>query len=347
MAFTLDAPPRMAALPFDAVIDVRAPAEFAEDHLPGAINLPVLSDAERARVGTIYVREDRFRARVVGAALVARNAADHIDRALADKPGGWKPLIYCWRGGQRSGSFAAILSQIGWRVAVLDGGYRAYRRQISAMLYDAPLGLRPVLIDGGTGTAKTRLLHGLAARGAQVIDLEALANHRGSNFGARPGGQPTQKMFESRLAATLLDLDPDRTTYLEAESTAIGRILLPPSIWAAMRAAPTIRVSAPMAARGRHLTTAYPDLTQDGDALAARIDAMRPYQPRDRIEAWHALAADGRHATLAEGLIEHHYDPAYSRSRPPRPVALSLDLPDLGTPELDAAVDRILAAAGR
>ena len=345
MAFTLDAPPR--ALPFDDVIDVRAPAEFAEDHLPGALNLPVLTDAERAEVGTIYTRESRFRARKVGAALVARNAARHIEGPLADRPGGWRPLVYCWRGGQRSGSFASILGQIGWRVEVLEGGYRSYRRQISAMLYDRPLPVRPVLIDGGTGHGKTRLLALLAARGAQVVDLEALANHRGSNFGARPGGQPSQKMFESRLASALLAVDPDRPLYLEAESALIGGLRLPPALWAAMKTAPTVRLEAPIAARGRFLVAAYPDLVEGADRLAARIDALRPYQGRERVEAWHALARDGRFAELGEGLIEAHYDPAYARGRPPRPVAATIHLPDLRDGDLEAAADRVIEATGR
>ena len=329
MAFTLDQVPRQGALPFDDVIDVRAPAEFAEDHMPGAISLPVLSDAERAEVGTIYVREDRFLARKVGAALVARNAAAHLQGPLSDRDGGWRPLVYCWRGGQRSGSFASILAQVGWRVDVLEGGYRSYRRAVSAMLYDRPLGLRPVLVDGLTGTGKTRLLHLLAAQGAQVVDLEGLAAHRGSNFGALPGGQPSQKMFESRLAQALLACDPARPVWMEAESSAIGAIRLPPSLWAAMADAPTVALEARPEARGRFLTEAYPDLLEDADALAARIDALRPYQGHERVDAWHALAREGRHAELAEGLAVHHYDPAYRRGRKRRRVLETVALPGL------------------
>ena len=345
MSFTLTAPPR--TLPFDEVIDVRAPTEFAEDHLPGAINLAVLSDAERARVGTIYVREDRFRARKIGAALVARNAAAHIEGPLADRGGGWRPLVYCWRGGQRSSSFASILAQIGWRVEVLDGGYRAYRRQVSAMLYEKPLDLAPVLIDGGTGTGKTRLLHHLVQAGAQVIDLEAMANHRGSNFGARADEQPSQKMFESRLAAALLATDPARPTYLEAESAAIGTLRLPPSLWAAMKAAPVARIEAPLPARARFLTTAYPDMVSDAPRLEARIDTLRPYQPRERIEAWHALAREGRYSDLAEALIAHHYDPSYARGRPARPVTATLALPDLTEADLETAAAQIVETMGQ
>src|SRR6056297_789826 len=116
----------LQALSFDTIIDVRSPSEFAEDHMHGAINLPVLSDAERAQVGTIYVQQDAFLARKIGAALVSRNAASHLEGPLADMGGGWRPLVYCWRGGQRSGAFATILDQVGWRVQVLEGGYQTY-----------------------------------------------------------------------------------------------------------------------------------------------------------------------------------------------------------------------------
>ena len=204
---TLTALPGLGTLDVDDIIDVRAPSEFAEDHIPGAINLPALTDEERARVGTIYVQQDRFLARKIGAALVSRNVAAHLEGPLADRDGGWRPMIYCWRGGQRSGSVGIIFDQIGWRVTVLEGGYKAYRRLVVEMLYDRSLGLRIVLIDGGTGTGKTQLLHHLAKGGAQVVDLEGLANHRGSNFGGWSDGQPAQKMFESRLAEALIGLD--------------------------------------------------------------------------------------------------------------------------------------------
>jgi tRNA 2-selenouridine synthase len=337
-----------APLPFDEVIDVRSPSEFAEDHVPGAINLPVLSDAERARVGTIYVRESRFLARKVGAALVSRNAAAHLEGPLADRDGGWRPLVYCWRGGQRSGSFATILAQVGWRVEVLDGGYRSYRRLVSAMLYEDALDLDIVVIDGGTGTGKTELLGALAAGGAQVLDLEGLANHRGSNFGGRTGGQPAQKGFESALARALIGFDRDRPVYLEAESSAIGSLRLPPSLWKAMGAARVVTLTAETAARGRFLTTTYPDLTADAELLARRIDSLRPYHARDRVEGWHALAAEGRHADLAAELIAAHYDPRYRRpARAPGQVLGEVAMGALGPADLDRAAAEVKALALR
>ncbi|MCK0167197.1 tRNA 2-selenouridine(34) synthase MnmH [Jannaschia sp. S6380] len=336
----------LTGLPFDEIIDVRAPAEFAEDHIPGAVNLPVLSDAERARVGTLYVREDRFLARKVGAALVARNAALHIEGPLADRDGGWRPLVYCWRGGQRSNSFATILSQIGWRVDVVEGGYRSYRRLVAARLYEDALPHRLILIDGGTGTGKTELLHVIRRAGGQVVDLEGLANHRGSNFGGLADPQPSQKMFESRLVHALDRLDDRQPIFLEAESNAIGRVRLPPALWSAMATAEVIRLQAPAAARGRFLTTTYPDLTADPDLLARRIDSLRPYHARDVIDEWHALARGGQHAELAADLIARHYDPRYRNHGKDRTELGRIELRDMSPADLARAADRAIAMAG-
>ena len=236
MPLTFDSLSAIHAAPFDTLIDVRSPAEYAEDHIPGAISLPVLSDAERARVGTIYTQQSAFRARKIGAALVARNAAKHIEGPLADHDGGWRPLVYCWRGGQRSGSFASILAQIGWRAETVAGGYRTYRRLVVRAMHEAPLPHRLVLLDGNTGTAKTELLGLLAARGVQVVDLEGLAAHRGSLFGAVARAQPSQKAFEGALAAAFDSLDTARPVVVEAESSKVGEVLVPPSVWAAKRA---------------------------------------------------------------------------------------------------------------
>ncbi len=299
---------------FDTIIDVRSPSEHAEDHLPGAISLPVMSDAERARVGTIYKQVSPFDARRIGAALVARNAARHLEEALADKPGGWRPLVYCWRGGQRSGSFATILGQIGWRVERLAGGYKSWRRLVIDALYDAPFPCPVVLLDGNTGSAKTELLNLLPAHGVQVLDLEGLAHHRGSLFGAM-GPQPGQRAFEGRLAHLVAELDPARPVVIEAESSAIGACRLPPRLWQAMAAAPHLVIEAPRAERARYLARAYADMTADPARLAATIDRLRPYQPAGRIAEWQAMAGAGAFEALAEGLMEWHYDPRYNRHR--------------------------------
>lgn len=315
MLRTLASLAEVAALDHDAVIDVRSPSEYAEDHLPGAINLPVLDDAERARVGTIYKQQSPFLARKVGAALVARNAARHLEGPLADLSGAWRPLLYCWRGGQRSGSFATILAQVGWRVELVDGGYKSWRRLVVEMLHDRPVPSPVVVLDGNTGSAKTELLALLAARGLQVIDLEGLANHRGSLFGAMPGGQPSQKAFEGRLAMALATLDPARPVVVEAESSKVGDIALPKQLWAAMAEAPRIHVAAPAEARAAYLARAYADLAGDRARLAAVIESLRPLHLAEVVDTWLALAAEGAFAPLAAGLMAHHYDPRYEKHR--------------------------------
>lgn len=288
MAITLTSLSDLAAHGFDDIIDVRAPAEYAEDHLPGAISLPVLDDAQRAEVGTIYKQVNPFTARKLGAALVAANAARHLQGPLADKPGGWRPLVYCWRGGQRSGSFAMILGQIGWRVETIAGGYKAWRALVVKALYDTPFPCKVVVLDGNTGSAKTEVLGLLAARGVQVLDLEGLARHRGSLFGGL-GPQPSQKAFDCALAMAMSRLDPGRAVVIEAESSKVGECRLPPEIWKAMQRAPRVAIAAPLSARAEYLTRAYGDLIADTEALAAVIDRLRPAHAAERIAEWQAM----------------------------------------------------------
>ena len=300
---------------FDTVIDVRSPAEYAEDHIPGAINLPALSNDQRAEVGTLYKQVSAFDARKVGAAMVARNVADHVDGPLSQFDGAWQPLVYCWRGGQRSGSFASILQQIGWRADTIKGGYQTYRRLVHDALYVDPMPHRLILLDGYTGTAKTALLHLLADRGVQILDLEGLAAHRGSLLGGVAGGQPAQKGFESALAQALMALDPARPTIVEAESSKIGRIVLPKQLWAAMTAAPRIEVAAPLPARAEFLTQAYADIIADPARLRARLQPIRNLRGHDVVNGWEALLDAGDFNALATALMDQHYDAAYARSR--------------------------------
>jgi len=314
MAVTLTSLTDLAGFGFDDIIDARAPAEYAEDHLPGAISLPVLSDAQRAEVGTIYKQVNPFVAKKLGAALVARNVADHLLGPLANKPGGWRPLVYCWRGGQRSGSFALILSQIGWRVEVLKGGYKAWRGLVVREVYDTPVRAPMVVLDGNTGTGKTEILNLLPAHGVQVIDLEGLANHRGSLFGAM-GPQPSQKAFEGRLAQALAALDPTRPVVVEAESSKIGQCRLPPEIWKAMTKAPRVALTAPALDRARYLTRAYADMTADPARLATVIDLLKPLHPQEVIASWQAMAATANFCDLTESLMTRHYDPRYAKHR--------------------------------
>ncbi len=300
---------------FDSLIDVRSPAEFAEDHIPGAINLPALSNDQRAEVGTIYKQVSPFDARKVGAAMVARNVADHLDGPLAVKDGGWQPLVYCWRGGQRSGSFASILSQIGWRAETVEGGYQSFRRMVHTAVSVEPLPHRLILLDGNTGAGKTAILQRLATKGLQVLDLERLAGHRGSLLGALSDDQPSQKRFESQLAITLCGFDPQRPVIVEAESAKIGRINLPKQLWVAMIAAPRIVVQAPISQRAQFLSEAYGDIIAQPEELATRLLPLRYIRGHDMVDEWLSLLDEGAYRKLAERLIADHYDPAYNKSR--------------------------------
>ena len=341
MAVVLNSLSDVLALDFDDIIDVRAPAEWAEDHMPGAISLPVLDDAERARVGTIYKQVSPFSARKIGAALVAKNAALHLEGPLADKPGGWRPLVYCWRGGQRSGSFASILSQIGWRVETVAGGYKSWRRLVVDALYNDAFRYRLVVLDGNTGSAKTEVLNLLPARGVQVIDLEGLANHRGSLFGSM-GAQPSQKAFEGRLALALARLDPARPVVVEAESAKVGECRLPPKLWRAMVAAPRVAIEAPRAARAGYLLRAYADLVADVARLDGVVASLALAHPREVIAAWRAMVAAGDFLSLAEELMARHYDPRYGKHRARMAVPVTEVAVD-GLDDLAGLADRVAA----
>lgn len=345
MAYCFHDLPRLAAAGFDTIIDVRSPAEFAEDHLPGAVSMPVLSDAERAHVGTIYVQDSPFKARKIGAALVARNAARHIETHLMGHDGGWRPLVYCWRGGQRSGSFASILSQIGWRAQVLEGGYRTWRRHVVGQLYDAVLPHRLVRLDGLTGTAKTEVLNHVAGLGGQVVDLEGLAQHRGSILGDVMGAQPAQKGFETALVCAFSQLDPARPVLIEAESARIGRLRLPPALWGAMRAAPKIMLEAPIAARARYLAEVYADLMADPADLARRLNGLRSFVGHAAVDRWLELLGTGAAEALAQDLIAAHYDPAYGRVRGAEEslVIATIDAGDLTEAAQAAAARAVMA----
>lgn len=315
MSLTFSSLAEMLAHGHDTVIDVRSPAEYAEDHVPGAINLPVLDDEERAEVGTIYVQDSPFKARKLGAALVFRNAANHIEQHLSHHEGAWRPLVYCWRGGQRSGSFTWMLQQIGWRAHVVQGGYQAYRRMVHRALYEDTLSHRLVLLDGFTGTAKTEILKVVARQGGQVLDLEGMAGHRGSLLGEMPGGQPSQKALESRIACALAGFDPARPVLVEAEANKIGARNIPPSVWEAMKQAPRLDVEAGFETRCAYLLRAYEDILANGAKMSAKLDQLRAHRSNALVNHWQALIAEGDKAALTASLMRDHYDPAYQKAR--------------------------------
>ncbi len=300
---------------YDSIIDVRSESEYALDHIPGAINCPVLNDAQRIEVGTLYKQTSAFEAKKVGAALVAENIALHLQQKFRDQSRDWKPLIYCWRGGNRSGAMAHIFAKIGWPVHQLDGGYKEYRRFITQQIDQQAQALSFQVICGPTGSGKSRLLQTLAAQGAQVLDLEKLAAHRGSVLGHLPTeSQPTQKMFESRIWQTLRHYVADRPVYVESESKKIGNCRVPELLMEKMRASPCIALELSAESRVQLLMEDYAHFVQQPHLLSVQLDHLLTLHGREKIKRWHAMAKSGDLTNLVHELLTEHYDPAYLRS---------------------------------
>lgn len=333
--------------PYDVVIDVRSPSEYADDHLPNSINLPVLSDQQRHEVGLAHKEQGAFAGSRLGAPMVSANIASLMQTHLADKPRDWKPLVYCWRGGQRSNSLATVLARVGWHTDLLEGGYRAYRRAVIQYLEQAPnFDFR--VVTGRTGSAKSRLLQTLNQQGEQVLDLEALAQHKGSVLGDLPNEpQPSQRLFESRLAAVIAKFDTTRPVYVESESKKVGKVHIPDLLMLNIRAGQVIRVNASVQWRAEFLLNDYDYFVKDQTLLFAQLDCLVPLHGHDKINAWKELAIQGEWANFVQALLSEHYDPAYDRAigknyREPPYVAVTLQGPLQQT--LSLAADAIKAS---
>ena len=299
---------------FDEIIDVRSEDEFAEDHIPGAVNLPVLNNAERVEVGTVYKQVSSFDDKKIGAGLVSANIARHLQQ-LQDRPREWRPLVYCWSGGGRSGALAHVLAQIGWRVGRLDGGYKAYRRAVIDDLQVLPAQFDWRVVCGMTGTGKSRLLRALREHGAQVLDLEELAAHRGSVLGNLPDApQPPQKLFESRVWYALRQFDPARPVFVESESKKIGNLRVPEKLIETMWQSICVVIDAAMPVRVALLKEEYAHFLGDAKLLNTQLDCLRPLHGNAVIDAWQQLGSTGAWDQLTEDLLVRHYDPAYTRA---------------------------------
>jgi tRNA 2-selenouridine synthase len=333
---------------FDTIVDARSPAEYADDRIPGAENWPSLDDDERKAVGTEYVQVSAFDARKHGAALVARRIAEHLEAHVAAKPPGWRPLVYCWRGGKRSGTLAWFLDQIGFRTHVLAGGYKAFRGAVMEALQTLPAQFDFVVICGRTGSGKTRLLGALHEAGAQVLDLEQLARHRGSVLGAWPGEpQPTQKAFDTRVWHALASFDAAQPVYVESESAKVGNLRVPPELLTRMREhGRCVVVEMPDEARVRLLLEDYAHLAADAAAFNRLLDALIELRGRAAVAAWQQSAREGRWAEVFASLMTTHYDPIYLRSIERNfagfDTALRLELIDGSAATLARAASRLL-----
>jgi len=336
---------------FDTLIDARSPAEFAEDHLPGAINCPVLDDEERAIVGTIYVQQSAFEARRVGGAFVAANLARHLRERFADKPQSWRPLVYCWRGGMRSGSMVQWLRLVGWDAQQLAGGYKAFRRHVIDQLAAQVPRMQIRAIVGATGSAKTRILHALAAQGAQVLDLEGMARHKGSLLGSLPGvEQPSQKHFETQIWSALHGMDLAQPIYVEGESARIGRLSVPPLLVQQLRGAPCVEIDASPEERLAYLLRDYAYLGDQPDALAERLAVLTEMHGHETVQRWQAWARAHELAPLFDELMRQHYDPHYGRSQARNfrqwAARARIAAGDLGDAGIEAIATAILKSPG-
>jgi tRNA 2-selenouridine synthase len=301
---------------YDTIIDARSEDEFALDHLPGAVNWPTLNNAQRHEVGTVYKQVSSFDARKMGAAMAARNIASHIQSRAMDKPRSWKPLLYCWRGGQRSGSLALVLDQIGFRVGIVQGGYKAFRAAVVADTERLVALFDYQVVCGTTGSGKTRLLQSLARAGAQVLDLEALANHRSSVLGAIPGvAQPSQKAFDTLVWDVLRRFNPERPVFVESESRKVGNVAVPQALMDAMRQRGNcLNLELNDTERVALLMEDYDFFVRDTESFCTRLDALVEIRGKAVIQDWKSAVQSGDLRSVVQDLLTTHYDPVYRQS---------------------------------
>ena len=301
------------SIKYDTIIDVRSPSEYEIDHIVGAINCPILYDDERQKVGTIYKQISSFKAKIIGSSLSAKNIASHIEKEFLEKKGSWKPLIYCWRGGQRSKAFSIVLSEVGWRTYQLSGGYKEYRNDIIKYLDNVGIKLKIILISGKTGSAKTKILHSIRDQGAQILDLEGLARHKGSLLGAIPNlKQPSQKLFESLLFYEINKLNLKKNIFIEAESSKVGNVHIPKSIWSNMILSKRIEVVADVNTRAKFLIDDYHYMCKNPILIEPMIKGLKSRLSNDLIDSWKKLIDKKKWFELTKSFLENHYDSSYS-----------------------------------
>ena len=300
------------ALPYP-VLDVRAPIEFAQGHVPGALNLPLFTDEERARIGTTYKQLSQERAVHLGLEFFGPKMSTLVKQAQKLVPGK-EVRLHCWRGGMRSGAVLWLLELAGFRVHLLDHGYKDYRRAVLAS-FAGPRQWR--VLGGLTGSGKTDVLHALAARGERMLDLEGIAHHKGSAFGAigQPA-QPTQEQFENNLAAALARLPTDAPIWVEDESRQIGRLTSPPALFAQLMAAPRFVLEVPRPARVAKLAAEYG--AEDPALLTEAIERLRKRLGGLATQQAQAAAAAGDFPRMVE-LVLDYYDKTYTYGLAPRP----------------------------
>lgn len=327
--------PMSTSLPIDPflntpgiVLDVRSPAEYAQGHLPGAINFPLFDDEERAMVGICYKHQGRDEAVELGFAIAAPKFADFIAQAKYLAPDR-QVRMYCWRGGMRSGALAWVLEMAGFHVSLLIGGYKSFRRWAHEIFQKTR---NIVMLGGMTGTGKTAVLQALGAQGEQILDLEDLASHRGSSYGALGlPPQPTNEQFENRLAISWAKLDPKRTVWIEAESKRIGLCRIPEEIFQQMERSPVLELIRSRAERLTWLVEIYGfadirDLVTATERIRKRLGGLRTQQAVELLKQGKLYEAFD--------IILDYYDKTYQYDLERRQVPMyPIDIEGLNTDE--------------
>jgi tRNA 2-selenouridine synthase len=325
-------------------IDARSPAEFAAATIPGALNVPILNDAERAEVGTLYKHQGKQVARRRGVEIVAPKIPEMIERITAARPAGVPMVVvFCWRGGMRSRALTQFLDLAGIPARQMIGGHKAFRQHVIDF-FDQGLWGRILVLRGLTGVGKTRALEQLGGAGYPVIDLEGLANHRGSafgNLGLPP--QPTQKMFEAKLWDQLRLVTLDDYVLVEGESRHIGRIILPLKVHQAMQCEISVWLNASLATRTRNILEDYPALDRLKSGFIRPIEALRERLGKQTIAEFLTLLDAGEWETLVQELMARYYDPLYRHTLPEQRIEVDFDDQEIGISTLQAAIAEILA----
>ena len=327
----------------DQVIDVRSPKEFETDHIPGALNLYVLSDNQHEIVGRTY-KKSPFEAKKLGSSYVFANISRHLDYVLRHKPKEFHPLFYCARGGQRSKSFATICAEVGWQCSILEGGYKRYRSQVLSNLETLSEKLKIIIISGRTGTGKTRILEELSRRGENIIDLEHLARHRGSLLGSLPGvQQPQQKLFETSLCNKIMTLELEHPVFIEAESSKIGNVQIPKPLWRAMQNSPQILIKSDRPRRADYLLKNYVSLKKNPEGLFQLFRLLEKSGLNSVSKKCRKFITEQDWVSLANALLQSHYDKRYDRSinNNERQIIKEFQLPELNTKSFRSVAEKI------
>ncbi|TSA25510.1 MAG: tRNA 2-selenouridine(34) synthase MnmH [Bacteroidetes bacterium] len=305
MPVTLDPSDFLAASDSLPVVDVRSPAEYQQGHIPGAINIPLFNDQERAEVGTHFVQSGRAEAILRGLDITLPKTGKLL-KSIREQASGNNLLVYCWRGGLRSLTMAWLFETNGYQVSLLEGGYKAYRRYIRNRL---ALPARVVVLGGYTGSGKTEVLNQLAVKGEQVIDLEQLASHRGSAFGGiGMPVQPTSEQFENTLYDRWRTLDPEKFIWLEDESRMIGQVTLPDPIIRKIQEYPLIILEVPKALRVERLVKEYS--CTDDRYLQEAVMKIEARLGKPRVKGALICISRQEYAHVADEMLTY-YDKAY------------------------------------